>query len=67
MTVDVILDNKEFMDSLKPKDKNVVQKALELWQDYKDLKEANRVSQAIKDGSMKTHNLADVKQRLGIE
>lgn len=62
MTLNIQSD--EFIHSLTPKDKKIVEKAINLYNDFIDYKDALRISKAIENGTIKSTPADEVFRRL---
>lgn len=58
------LENDDFLYSLTASDKRVVKKAIDLYYDFLDYKDALRISKAIDNGTMKIISADEVFKRL---
>lgn len=60
------LEKQEFLYSLTPKDKKIVQKAIELYYDFMDYQEATKIKKAIDNKTMNTYQSDEVYTKLGL-
>lgn len=67
MTTQLEIEQQEFLHSLTPEDKKVVQKTIQLYYDFIDYKEAIKVKKAIDNGEMKTYTAKQVYEKLGLK
>lgn len=58
------IENDEFLSSLNNNDKKIVKKAIDLYYDFLDYKEALRINKSIENGTMKTIPADEVFKRL---
>ncbi len=58
------LEKQEFLYSLKPKDKEVVRKAIALYYDYLDYNEAMSVKKSIDNGKSRVYSYNEFKKAL---
>lgn len=66
MTTSLEIEKQEFLYTLTPEDKKIVQKTIQLYYDFVDYQEAMKTKKAIDDGKMKTHSADEVYQKLGL-
>lgn len=59
---DILLDDKDFINSLNPLQLKIVEMAREIYQDYIDIKECENDIESLKKGEIKTHSLEEAKK-----
>lgn len=64
MTTSLEIEKQEFLHSLTPEDKKIVQKTIQLYYDFVDYQEAMKIKKAVDSGQMKTFNADEVYQKL---
>ncbi len=61
------IEQEDFLYSLTPKDKKIVQKAISLYHDFVDFKEAMKIKKSVDSGKMKTYSADEVYKKLGLD
>jgi len=58
--------SQEFLDTLPSKDRKIIDKAIELYEQFVDAKDAKLVAKAVKEGKMKTLSSQEVYEKHGV-
>lgn len=67
MATKLEIEKQEFLCSLTPEDKKIVQKTIQLYYDFMDYQEAIKIKKAVYSGEMKTYSANEAYQKLGLE
>lgn len=60
MATGLEIEKQEFLYSLTPDDKKIVQKTIQLYYDFIDYQEAMKIKKAVDSGKMKTYSANEV-------
>lgn len=67
MATKLEIEKQEFLCSLAPEDKKIVQKTIQLYYNFMDYQEAIKIKKAVDSGEMKTYSANEAYQKLGLE
>lgn len=67
MTTTLEIERQEFLYSLTPEDKKIVQKTIQLYYDFIDYQEAMKIKKAIDSGKMKKYSSDEAYKKLGLD